>query len=61
MGFNELDWEGQDPPGPATESSKERGYESDMDEDELGQSEALDDDTVGDVGDIGDEGPGHRG
>jgi hypothetical protein len=58
MGIKELDWEGQDPPGPATESSEERGFERDVDEDELGESEMLDED---DAGDIADEGPGHRG
>jgi hypothetical protein len=58
MGIKELDWEDQDPPGPVTESSEERGFERDVDEDELGESEMLDED---DAGDIADEGPGHRG
>lgn len=57
MPFSELDWEGMDPPGPATESSKERGFDRDVDDNERGQSDELD----GDAGDIADEGPGHRG
>jgi hypothetical protein len=40
-----------DPPGPQTESSIER-------DDEWGRSESLDPDNVGD---IADEGAGHRG
>jgi hypothetical protein len=40
---------------PQTESSRERGY--DVDEEDLGQSEELDQEA----GDIADEGPGHRG
>ncbi len=59
MPFSELDWEGMDPPGPVTESSDERGFERDTDQDEeRGESEELDGD---DAGDIADEGPGHRG
>jgi hypothetical protein len=59
MPFSDLDWEGMDPPGPATESSAERGFERDTDQDEQrGQSEELDGD---DAGDIADEGPAHRG
>ena len=45
-------------PGPQTESSKERGFASDVDESELGQAEGMDPDEVGDVA---DEGRGHRG
>ena len=58
MPFSELDWEGMDPPGPSTESSRERGVERDGAESELGQSDELDEDGIGD---IADEGPGHRG
>jgi hypothetical protein len=55
----ELDWEGQDPPGPATESSKERGYKPDPEQERRrGQAEELEGDEAGD---IADEGPGHRG
>jgi hypothetical protein len=58
MGIEELDWEGQDPPPPATESSRERGYKPDPEQEAArGRSEELE----GDSGDIADEGPGHRG
>jgi hypothetical protein len=57
MPHADLDWEGMDPPGPMTESSKERGYERDVDEDALGRSEEIDQED----GDIADEGTGHRG
>lgn len=59
MGIEELDWEGQDPPGPVTESSKERGYKPDPEaEAKRGRAEELEGDEAGD---IADEGPGHRG
>ncbi|MBI4266472.1 MAG: hypothetical protein HY657_19045 [Acidobacteria bacterium] len=58
MPFKDLDREGMDPPGPVTESAEEQGLERDVDDEELGQSEELDGD---DIGDIADEGPGHRG
>lgn len=54
--FKELDWEGMDPPGPVTESAEESGFERDVDDEELGQS----DEVTEDVGDIADEGSGHR-
>ena len=55
----ELDWESQDPPGPATESSKERGYKPDPEQEaRRGRAEELEGDEAGD---IADEGPGHRG
>ena len=58
MGIAELDWEGQDPPAGATESSKERGYKPDPEvEKQRGRAEELDNEA----GDIADEGPGHRG
>lgn len=54
-----LDWGKMPGPGPQTESSKERGFPTDPEEEkERGQSEALDPDPAGD---IADEGPGHRG
>jgi hypothetical protein len=57
MPIEELDWEDQERPGPQTESTRERGFASDVDESALGRSEELD----GEAGDIADEGPGHRG
>jgi hypothetical protein len=55
----EFGWGGPDEPGPQTESSIERGFRvhGPVDE-EWGRSESLDPD---DVGDIADEGTGHRG
>jgi hypothetical protein len=52
-------WGDTGEPGPQTESSIERGYRlhGPVDE-ELGRSESLDPDNVGD---IADEGTGHRG
>ena len=59
MGIEELDWEGQKPPGPATESSRERGYKPDPEQEKRrGRSDELDPD---DKGDVADEGMGHRG
>jgi hypothetical protein len=50
---------GLDEPGPQTESSIERGYRlREAVDDEWGRSESLDPDNVGD---IADEGRGHRG
>ncbi len=58
MANSDLDWEGMDPPGPQTDRSDERGYVSDVDEDEeFGESDDLDEDE----GDIADETPGRRG
>lgn len=54
----EFGWGEKDEPGPQTADSHERGFISDVDDDELGQSDSLD---LDDVGDIADEGPGHRG
>jgi hypothetical protein len=52
-------WGDRDEPGPQTESSIERGFRAAGPvDDEWGQSESLDPDNVGD---IADEGPGHRG
>ena len=46
-------------PGPQTESSIERGFRlREAVDDQWGRSESLDPDNVGD---IADEGPGHRG
>ena len=53
-----LDWGGLTGPGPQTESASERGFPSDADDRNLGHSDELDDDNVGD---IADEGSGHRG
>jgi hypothetical protein len=53
----EFGWGEKDEPGPQTEDSLERGFTRDVN-DALGHSESLD---VDDVGDIADEGPGHRG
>jgi len=53
-----LDWGKLPGPGPQTESSKERGYVSDVDEAELGRADSIDPDETGD---IADEGRGHRG
>jgi hypothetical protein len=54
----EFGWGERDEPGPQTEDSRERGFIRNVDADELGQSDGLDPDEVGD---IADEGPGHRG
>jgi len=55
----EFGWGGIDEPGPQTESSIERGFRLPGPvDDEWGRSESLDPDNVGD---IADEGMGHRG
>jgi hypothetical protein len=54
----EFGWGEKDEPGPQTEDSRERGFVRDSDEVELGHSESLDEE---DVGDVADEGPGRRG
>ena len=41
-----------------TENSRERGFTGEFHDNDLGHSDELDGD---DVGDIADEGPGHRG
>ena len=43
---------------PQTEDSRERGFEGDLDDDELGRSDELGNEGAGD---IADEGPGRRG
>jgi hypothetical protein len=53
---NPFDTDDMDRTPPQTESSEERGFADESDEEEFGESE-LDDDE----GDIADEGPGHRG
>jgi hypothetical protein len=58
--FKDLDWEGMDPPGPMTESARESGFDTDVNEDELGYSDELENDVTDNAGDIADEGPGHR-
>ena len=55
----EFGWGDPDEPGPQTEDSIERGFLNDHDaEIELGHSDSLDTERVGD---IADEGPGRRG
>ena len=54
----EFGWGEKDEPGPQTEDSRERGFVRARNDDKLGHSESLDDE---DVGDVADEGPGHRG
>jgi hypothetical protein len=57
--LREFGWGELDEPGPQTESSIERGFRlAGPVDDEWGQSESLDPDNVGD---IADEGTGHRG
>ena len=59
MPWQEFGWGEVDEPGPQTESSIERGFRLPGPiDDQWGRSENLDPD---DVGDIADEGPGHRG
>jgi hypothetical protein len=43
---------------PQTEDARERGFVSDGDPDDLGESDSLDPENAGD---IADEGPAHRG
>ena len=54
----EFGWHEKNAPGPQTEDSRERGFLSEAKDDDLGHSDALD---LDDVGDIADEGPGRRG
>jgi hypothetical protein len=55
----EFGWGDVDEPGPQTEDSIERGFRlAGPVDDEMGRSESVDPD---DVGDIADEGPGRRG
>ncbi|HZL93596.1 MAG TPA: hypothetical protein VFB99_08130 [Vicinamibacterales bacterium] len=54
----EFGWGEKDEPGPQTADSRERGFIRDVDDSQLGHSESVDPD---DVGDIADEGPGRRG
>ena len=54
----EFGWNEKNAPGPQTEDSRERGFPSDVSEEEMGCSDGLDPDEVGD---IADEGPGRRG
>ena len=57
--LQEFDWGPLDQPGPRTESSLERGVRVRRPfDDEWGRSESIDPDNVGD---IADEGMGHRG
>lgn len=54
----EFGWGEKDEPGPQTEDSLERGFVRTRNDDNLGHSDSLD---VEDVGDVADEGPGRRG
>jgi len=55
----EFGWGEKDEPGPQTEDSRERKFVRYANlEDKMGQSDSLDLDNVGE---IADEGPGHRG
>ena len=57
--WQELDWASREEPGPQTESSVERGFRGRGPvDDQWGRSESLDPENVGD---IADEGTGHRG
>jgi hypothetical protein len=57
--WQEFGWGEPDEAGPQTEDSIERGFRDvEPVDDEMGRSEGLDPDNVGD---IADEGPGHRG
>jgi hypothetical protein len=53
----EFGWNEDHVPGPQTEDSRERGFVSEA-TDDLGHSDAID---LEQVGDIADEGPGRRG
>ena len=54
----EFGWGEKDEPGPQTADSRELGFALDVDDDDLGHSDSLD---LDEVGDIADEGPGRRG
>lgn len=57
--WREFGWGDRDEPGPQTESSIERGFRrAGPVDDEWGRSESFDPENVGD---IADEGAGHRG
>ena len=52
-----LDMDDMEPTPPQTESGRERHIDVDADPEAFGRSEELD---GADIGDIADEGPGHR-
>jgi hypothetical protein len=54
----EFGWGEPDEPGPQTEDSVERGFVREALEKDLGHSDSID---LEDIGDIADEGPGRRG
>jgi hypothetical protein len=57
--WQEFGWGEVNVPGPQTEDSIERGFRvHEPVDNQLGRSDSLDPDNVGD---IADEGPGHRG
>ena len=54
----EFGWHEKNAPGPQTEDTRERGFPNDGKDKDLGKSDEIDLDCVGD---IADEGPGRRG
>jgi hypothetical protein len=59
VGWHDAPWEHPELPGPQTENAIERGFRvAGPVDDEWGRSESVDPDNVGD---IADEGTGHRG
>jgi hypothetical protein len=54
----EFGWNETNAPGPQTEDSRGRGFLSGASDDDLGRSDELD---LDEIGDIADEGPGRRG
>ena len=59
IAWQEFGWGDRDEPGPQTEDSIERGFRGpEAVDQELGFSDSFDPDNVGD---IADEGTGHRG
>jgi hypothetical protein len=57
--WEELGWQTGAEPGPQTEDAIERGFRGPGPvDDQFGRSESIDPENVGD---IADEGPGHRG
>ena len=55
--FDNVDGDDMERTPPQTEDSRERGFDGDYDDESLGRSDSLDDES----GDIADEGPGRRG
>jgi hypothetical protein len=55
--FDNVDSDDMERTPPQTEDSRERGFDGDYDDESLGRSDSLDDES----GDIADEGAGRRG